>query len=243
MDRRSDTDFLVYLSHELRNALNAMLGHAQLLQLNESIDGKARESADRIVSAGWHVTGLLDEVHEVVTLEAGAGEVLRERVELAALLQELAVLVNPLARERDISVIVEEIPLSAVALADRRRLTQVVLNILSNALKYSFSGGEVAISCTLEERRAQIAIADTGPGITPERLGGLFEPFERLGAESGVVGGSGIGLALSRRLVELMDGTLTVESEPGVGTTFTVDLPLARSRARDVSADSDALAA
>jgi signal transduction histidine kinase len=242
MDRRSDTDFLVYLSHELRNALNAMLGMPQLLQVNDKLDAQSRDSVDRIVSAGWHVTGLLDEVHEVVTLEAGAGEVLRERVELGPLLGELAVLVQPLARERSIDVTVADIPPAAVAVADRRRLTQVVLNLLSNAIKYSSANAQVEIRCEMVDRRARVAIADTGPGITPERIGGLFEPFERLGAESGIVGGSGIGLALSRRLVELMDGTLDVESEPGVGTTFTVDLPLARSRARD-GCDTDAIAA
>ncbi|MET0762030.1 MAG: HAMP domain-containing sensor histidine kinase [Thermoleophilaceae bacterium] len=244
MDRRADTDFLVYLSHELRNGLNAMLGHAQLLQSHETIDDQARESVDRIVSAGWHVTGLLDEVHEVVTLEAGAGEVLFERVELAPLLRELAVLVHPLAYKRSITVVVADIPPGAVAVADRRRLTQVALNVLSNAIKYSVAGGEVTLGCDLDDgRRAKITIADTGPGITPERLGGLFEPFERLGAETGVMGGSGIGLALSRRLVELMDGELSVVSEPGAGSIFTVDLPLAPQPHDADLPDPDAVAA
>jgi signal transduction histidine kinase len=112
-------------------------------------------------------------------------------------------------------------------------MTQVLLNLLSNAVKYSTEGGRVEISCQVRAPHVQISIADSGPGITRERLGALFEPFERLGAEPGIVGGSGIGLALSRRLVELMDGTLEVESTPGEGAVFTIELPLVRCRELD----------
>jgi signal transduction histidine kinase len=230
--RRDDTDFLVYLSHELRTALNAMLGHAQLLQLAE-LDRDSALSIEQIVSAGWHMTGLLDEVHEVVTLEGGGGSVSLERIELEPLLHELVFLVQPLARDRSIEIEIAAFPDGAVVTADRRRLTQVMLNLLSNAIKYNSEDGRVEVRCEVVARSAKIAIVDTGPGITRERLGDLFAPFERLGAEHGTVGGSGIGLALSRRMVELMDGVLDVESVPGVGAIFTVGLPLASSHELD----------
>jgi signal transduction histidine kinase len=227
MEARADTDFLLYLSHELRTALNAMLGHAQLLRLTGDLEGDAANSVDQILAAGWHVTGLLDEVHDVATVEAGATDVASERVELEPLLNELAQLVQPLARERSIELTVRTLPAGAAALCDRRRLAQVTLNLLTNAIKYSDEGDRVEIRCMLRAPRVQIAISDTGPGISPDRIGALFEPFERLGAERGSVGGSGIGLALSRRLVELMNGTLDIDSRPGRGSCFTVELPLA----------------
>jgi signal transduction histidine kinase len=230
---RDDTDFLVYLSHELRTALNAMLGHAQLLQ-QADLDDDSACSVEKILSAGWHVTGLLDEVHDVVAAESGrAGAVDVERVDVSPLLTELVFLVQPLARDRDIEIELAAPPPGAVAAADRRRLTQVVLNLLSNAIKHNNVGGRVEVSSALADGVVRIAIADTGPGLTRERLGALFEPFESLGDETGRVGGSGIGLALSRRLVEMMDGSLEAESEPGEGTVFTVELPLARTREID----------
>jgi signal transduction histidine kinase len=232
---RDDTDFLVYLSHELRTALNAMLGHAQLLE-QADLDDDAARSVEKILSAGWHVTGLLDEVHDVVAAESGrAGAIDVERVDLSPLLAELTYLVQPLARDRDIEVELATTPPGAVARADRRRLTQVVLNLLSNAIKHNHVGGSVGVRSSLADGVVRIAIADTGPGLTRERLSDLFAPFERLGADSGDVGGSGIGLVLSRRLVEMMDGSLEAESEPGEGTVFTVELPLARSREVDAA--------
>jgi signal transduction histidine kinase len=230
---REDTDFLVYLSHELRTALNAMLGHAQLLQLG-NLDEESARSVEKILSAGWHVTGLLDEVPDVVAAETGGhASVKVERVDLAPLLAELTYLVQPLARDRDIEIELAATPFGAVARADRRRLTQVILNLLSNAIKHNHEAGRVEVAAEVCESFVRVVIADTGPGITRERLGDLFAPFERLASENGGVGGSGIGLALSRRLVELMEGTLEVESEPGEGAVFTVELPLARTRELD----------
>jgi signal transduction histidine kinase len=233
---RDDTDFLVYLSHELRTALNAMLGHAQLLQQGDLDDESAR-SVEKILDAGWHVTGLLDEVREVVSADRGAnGAVTAERIEVAPLLAELTYLVQPLARDRSIEIELAATPPGAAARADRRRLTQVVLNLLSNAIKHNHEGGRVEVRSEVTASVIRIAIADTGPGITRERLGGLFEPFERLGSENGQLGNSGIGLALSRRLIELMDGALDVETAPGEGTVFTVELPVARTRELDIAA-------
>jgi signal transduction histidine kinase len=230
---RDDTEFLVYLSHELRTALNAMLGHAQLLQHADLDDDSAR-SVEKILAAGWHVTGLLDEVHDVVAAESGrSGAVDVERVDLSPLLTELTFLVQPLARDRDIELELAATPPGAVARADRRRLTQVVLNLLSHALQHNHVGGRVDVRSSMADGVVRIAIADTGPGLTRERLDELLQPFERLDSDGGRVGGSGIGLALSRRLVELMGGTLEAESEPGEGAVFTVELPLARAREID----------
>ena len=227
--RATTRTFLVYLSHELRTALNAMLGHAQLLQLGD-LDEESARSVEKILSAGWHVTGLLDEVHDVVASETGGGgSIAVERIDVAPLLAELTYLVQPLARDRDIQIELASTPPGAVARADRRRLTQVVLNLLSNAIKHNNEAGRVEVRTEVDGNVVRIAIADTGPGITPERLGDLFAPFERIGSDGGRLGSSGIGLALSRRLVEMMDGTLEVESEAGEGTVFTVGLPQARS--------------
>jgi signal transduction histidine kinase/CheY-like chemotaxis protein len=223
---QAKSEFLSRMSHELRTPLNAVLGFAQLLELS-TLDERQREAVERILVAGRHLLALIDEVLEISRIEAGRLRLSLEPVEAGAVVRAALDLVRPLAAARGITLRVDG-PLDARPVrADRQRLQQVVLNLLSNAVKYNRDGGEVTVACPLAAGRVQIRVSDTGRGIAPEHLARLFTPFERFPAEGEPVEGTGLGLALSRQLTEAMNGAIHVESRAGVGSTFTVELPLA----------------
>jgi len=229
---REKSEFLSRMSHELRTPLNAVMGFGQLL---ESADMRPdeRDSVDQIVAAGQHLLGLVDEVLDIGRIDAGELALSLEPVRAADVVSEAMNLLQPVADERGVELNgdIAACPLSVMA--DRRRLKQVVLNLLSNAIKYNREAGTVTIGCIDEDDgRHRIEITDTGAGIRPENLDRLFAPFDRIGAEQDSdVEGAGLGLALSRRLVEAMGGTLGVNSDVGVGSTFWVELPVAEGDA------------
>jgi signal transduction histidine kinase len=226
MEARRESELLAYLSHELRTGLNAIVGHAQLLRLSD-LSADDTKSVDRMVDAGFYLVGILDEVAELAGDELrSAGRDPREPVELKPLLQQLCELLGPLAGAQGVTIEVE--PTDAVVMASRRRLTQILLNLLSNAIKYG--GARVALSTARIGDQVELSVADAGPGIDSDRMRDLFEPFERLGAESGPKPGSGIGLALSQRIARQAGATLSVASEPGQGATFTIGLDAATER-------------
>jgi PAS domain S-box-containing protein len=232
---RSKSEFLSRMSHELRTPLNAILGFGQLLEL-ESLSEEQEESVRHIMSGGRHLLGLINEVLDIARIEAGRMTVSLEPVSLTTLLQDVAQLVAPLAQEREIQMLqTTEGGSDLYAYADRQRLKQIFLNLLSNAIKYNRRGGEVAISTRrVCEDSGQIVgvrveVADTGIGLSAEALGHLFTPFQRLGAEKTDVDGVGLGLALSKRLVELMDGVIGAQSTLGKGSMFWVELPAAQN--------------
>ncbi len=226
---RAKSDFLARMSHELRTPLNAIIGFSQLLQL-EGLQARQREHVDYVLTAGNHLLELINEVLDIARIEAGHMTVSPEPVLLADTVSDAVVLVAPLAQDHDVSLHVDTDGLAhdGHVQADRHRLKQVLLNLLSNAIKYNHRGGHVDISFQLVEGRlVRTLIADSGIGIQPEQLARLFEPFERLGAELTDVEGTGLGLTLSRGLIHAMGGTIEVDSEPGAGSTFMIELTAA----------------
>ncbi|MCU1455666.1 MAG: sensor protein [Acidimicrobiales bacterium] len=223
---RAKSEFLSRMSHELRTPLNAVLGFGQLLELDPLTDEQS-ESVEQILKGGRHLLDLINEVLDISRIEAGELGLSPEPVLARELIQETVDLIRPIADQRGIQLIVERsASCDCYVYADRQRAKQVLLNLMSNAVKYNRLRGTVAISCEeIDPTRVAISVLDTGPGIAAERLGLLFIPFERLGAEDTDVEGTGIGLALSQRLTEAMSGALLVSSVLGKGSTFTFELP------------------
>jgi signal transduction histidine kinase/CheY-like chemotaxis protein len=221
---RAKSEFLGRMSHELRTPLNAILGFGQLLEMG-TLAPKHREGVEHILRAGRHLLGLIDEVLDISRIEAGRLQLSLEPVPVEATLRHAIDLVRPLARGHDIRVDLEPVDERLHVLADRQRLQQVLLNFLSNAIKYNRAGGTVTASCARGEgSRLSIDVTDTGPGIATAKLDRLFVPFDRLGAEGSGVEGTGLGLALSKSLVEAMGGAIRVRSREGEGSTFSVEL-------------------
>ena len=239
---RAKSEFLSRMSHELRTPLNSILGFGQLLEL-EGVSAGQRESVEHIVRAGRHLLGLIDEVLDISRIEAGRLPISLEPVLIGDTVGTAIDLVRPQAAAGGVTLGNEVGDDERHVTADRQRLQQVLLNLLSNAVKYNRKGGTVTVfSAGRPGGRIAIAVADTGMGIPEAMLDRLFTPFDRLGAEQSEVQGTGLGLALSRRLVEAMGGQLLVQSRPGVGSTFTVELPAAEAPGRS-AAGVDALTA
>lgn len=236
---KSKSEFLSRMSHELRTPLNAVLGFAQLLEM-ELASPKQREFLGYILTGGRHLLDLINEVLDISRIEAGRLALSLEPVSAKGAIQESLVLIAPLAAEEGVRL--DDRTASnghQFVLADHQRLKQVLLNLLANAIKYNHAQGLVAVS--LEDvpgDRLQIRVADTGSGIPPEKLKRLFTPFDRLGAEQTAIEGTGLGLALSKRLVEMMGGTLGVASTVGQGSVFWVELAVTEgSEARSKRAE------
>ena len=223
------SEFLSRMSHELRTPLNSVLGFAQILDMDDLADHQLQE-VGHILRAGRHLLDLIDEVLDIARIESGHLDLVVEPISLLDVLGDAVDLARPLAEHRDVQLVVSSpsCPPDTAVLADRQRLLQVLLNLLSNATKYNDRAGCVDVAVRLtDDGRVAIAVADTGPGIRPENLDRVFEPFDRLGAELSGVEGTGVGLTLSKHLVEHMGGDITVTSRLGVGSTFTVRLALA----------------
>ncbi|OPA89873.1 histidine kinase [Pseudomonas fluorescens] len=223
---RAKSEFLSRMSHELRTPLNSILGFAQLLDMDAAKTQKAH--VGHILRAGQHLLTLINEVLDIAKIEAGSLALNIAPLPLAQVLQEALTLVSPMAADAGI----ELLPLPTLAtdigiVADRQRLTQVLLNLLSNAIKYNRRDGQVSIEVTVDAQRIGVSVCDCGKGIAADHLGQLFTPFERLGADPNVEG-SGLGLALSKSLLENMDGQLHVHSQAGIGSRFTLELPWVR---------------
>jgi PAS domain S-box-containing protein len=226
---RAKSEFLSRMSHELRTPLNAILGFAQLLEM-AALDRDKRESVGQILKAGQHLLGLINEVLEISRIEAGRLSISPEAVQIGLAVQEALDLLTPMAARRNIMVR-DEIARDRLrhVLADQQRLKQVLLNVITNAIKYNCDAGTVTISAQeVESNRLRVKVRDTGPGIKPGSEGKLFTPFERLGAEQTGVEGTGLGLALSKRLIEVMGGSIGVENNPDRGATFWMELPLVK---------------
>lgn len=225
---RAKSEFLSRMSHELRTPMNAILGFGQLLAADE-LASEQKEGVEQILRAGNHLLGLIDEVLDISRIEMGRLQLTPEALDVREVLDEAIGLVRPLAVQRRIQIEVDLADtIGHALLADRQRLKQVLLNLLSNAITYNREGGRVTVvGGPGAEARLRISVNDTGHGISSEQMHRLFSPFDRLGAEGLGVEGTGLGLALSKSLVEAMSGTIGVESTPGVGSTFWIELPLA----------------
>jgi hypothetical protein len=225
---RAKTEFLSSMSHELRTPLNAILGFAQLIELDRELGTRSRAHLREVLRAGRHLLRLINEVLDLAQVESGRLALSPEALSLAELARDALALSEPLAQPREVKLLAE-VADGFVVRADRLRLKQVLLNLVSNAIKYNRHAGTVHLHAEPQGADVvRLVVRDTGSGIAPDRLHQLFQPFSRLGAELGAVEGTGIGLALSRRLVELMGGRIGVDSSPGEGAAFWVELPRAR---------------
>lgn len=233
---RAKSEFLSRMSHELRTPMNAILGFAQLLEMSrkEPLTSSQKERVTQIVKGGQHLLDLINEILDISRIEANRLHISPEPVSIRESIQEVLDLTTPLAIKRHIQIVTRLGSLGdkPFVMADRQRLKQILLNLLSNAVKYNYDGGSVIISCEQTSlNRWHISISDTGPGISQENLSRLFVPFERLGADHPDVEGTGLGLVLAKRLIELMDGQIGVDSLLGKGSTFWIELPSAESPA------------
>ena len=222
---RAKSEFLSRMSHDLRTPLNAILGFAQILQMDE-LSEEQREGLQQILRGGVHLLELINEVLDIARIEAGQLSLSPEPVPVAEVVTRTADLVRPLGAARRITVAADADGIEALHVrADRQRLKQVLVNLVSNAVKYNKDGGHVQISCARQAGTVRIQVSDTGPGIPPQKKALLFHPFERLGAELSAIEGTGLGLAVSKGLTEAMGGRIGLESTVDVGSTFWVELP------------------
>jgi PAS domain S-box-containing protein len=222
------SDFLSSMSHELRSPLNAILGFAQLMESDSPPPTPAQgESIIQILNAGWYLLELINEILDLATIESGKLSMSLEPVSLNELLLECHSMIEPLAQRRGIRMSFPRSDAAYCVNADRTRIKQILINLLSNAIKYNTLNGSVAVDCAANtvSGRIRITVTDTGAGLPPEKLAQLFQPFNRLGQEVNGEEGTGIGLVVSKRLVELMEGVIGVESSVGTGSVFWVELP------------------
>lgn len=224
---QAKNEFLSRMSHELRTPLNAILGFSELLQM-EGLDPRQEECVQQILRGGRHLLDLINEVLDVSRIEAGRITISQEPVHLAEALDEALHLIRPLADQAQVRLIEPEERFNVFVRADRQRLKQVFLNLLSNAVKFNREHGEVRIAgAQVTAGSFRVEISDTGVGISNGHINELFTPFARLGAEERGIEGTGLGLTLSKGLVDIMGGKLGASSAPEVGSTFWVELPLA----------------
>ncbi len=223
------SDFLSSMSHELRSPLNAILGFAQLMDSDATPPTPPqKESIGQILRAGWYLLDLINEILDLALIESGRMSLSQESMSLADVMLDCQTMIEPQAQNREIHITFPRFDTAYFVYADRTRVKQVLINLLSNAIKYNRVGGTVVVDCAVTSpQRIRISVTDTGPGLAPEKLAQLFETFNRLGQEGGTVEGTGIGLVVSKRLVELMGGEIGVESTVGSGSVFWIELNLA----------------
>lgn len=226
---QAKSDFLSNMTHELRSPLNSILGFAQLIdQGSPAPTANQKSSVDQILKAGWYLLDLVGEILDLASIESGKLHLTLEPVPLVGTLLDCEALMEPQARKRGVQLHFAPLVQPLWVVADPTRLKQVLVNLLSNAIKYNRAGGHAHIHCEQQPRqRVRISIRDTGTGLSLAEIAQLFQPFDRLGQEARCEEGSGIGLAVSKRLVELMGGTIGVDSTMGVGSVFWFELDLA----------------
>ncbi len=223
------SDFLSAMSHELRTPLNAILGFAQLMETGTPPPTPGQQdSIEQILQAGWYLLALINEVLDLALIESGRLSLSPEPMSLVELLSDCQAMIEPQAQRDGIQVHFPALAGPWLVRADRTRVKQVLVNLLSNAIKYNRVGGQVDLRCSAAAAgRIRISVQDTGEGLAPDKLDQLFQPFNRLGQEAGAQEGTGIGLVVSKRLVELMGGTIGAESTVGVGSLFWFELDAA----------------
>jgi PAS domain S-box-containing protein len=222
------SDFLSSMSHELRTPLSAILGFAQLMESSTPAPTVSqRRSIDQILQAGWYLLELINEILDLALIESGKMSLSLEPISLAEVMQECQAMIEPQAQKRGISVAFPEFGILYFVKADRTRVKQVFINLLSNAIKYNRAGGTVIVDhVTTAAGRIRICVRDSGEGLSADQLTQLFQPFNRLGQEASGEEGTGIGLVTTKRLIELMGGSIGAESTVGTGSVFWIELNL-----------------
>lgn len=224
---QAKTEFLSRMSHELRTPMNSILGYTQLLEADSSLLPEQREDIKIISNSGWHLLDLINDLLDFSSIESGRLALMIETVVAQEVVADCLATIAPLASKHKVTIHPPASPCPCLVSADRVRLRQVLTNLLTNAIKYNKEGGSVRVDCHPSgDGHNHIEVSDTGIGIREEDMALLFEPFSRLYLETYAIEGSGIGLALSRRLTEAMGGSLHVSSSVGTGSTFTIKLPL-----------------
>ncbi|MBK8162924.1 MAG: response regulator [Gammaproteobacteria bacterium] len=220
--------FLSNMSHELRTPLSAILGFAQLMEFSTPPPTLSQKrSIDQILKAGWYLLELINEILDLALIESGKLSLSLEPISLVDVVRECQAMVEPQAQKRNISMSFPRFTIPYFVKADRTRVKQVLINLLSNAIKYNKVGGTVVVDCVASSPgHIRICVKDTGEGLAADEVAQLFQPFNRLGKEAGIEEGTGIGLMVSKRLVELMDGVIGVESTVGTGSVFWIELNL-----------------
>jgi len=223
---KSKSDFISGLSHELRTSLNAIIGYAQLFQYNPALEQQDKDNATEIYNAGLHLLNLVNDILEFSSLESGRSNVQLTSVAIAPIIKDCISLISPKATERMITIhqntaLFENIYVTS----SPRLLKQILLNLLSNAVKYNYEYGDITINCENKNNdRIKLTVSDTGLGLSDEQLESLFLPFERLGRESLEIEGSGLGLSITQKLVESMNGEIGVIKNNDKGCCFWVEL-------------------
>ena len=226
------SDFLSSMSHELRTPLSAILGFAQLIESGSPLPTPTQKrSIDQILHAGWYLLELINEILDLALIESGKLSLSLEPVSLDDLLHECRAMIEPQAQKRGISLAFPQFETTYFVKADRTRVKQVLINLLTNAIKYNRVDGTVVVDCiAISPGRIRICVEDSGEGLTPEKLAQLFQPFNRLGQETNAEEGTGIGLVVAKRLIEFMGGTIGMESTVGKGSVFWIEQPLTAER-------------
>jgi len=238
------SDFLSSMSHELRTPLSAILGFAQLIESGSPLPTPSQKrSIEQILKAGWYLLELINEILDLSQIESGKLPLSLEPISLNEVVRECQAMIEPQAQKSGIRMTFPRFEIPHFVKADRTRVKQVLINLLSNAIKYNKAGGSVVVDyIESTPGRIRICVKDTGEGLSPDKLMQLFQPFNRLGKEAGVEEGTGIGLMVSKRLVELMKGEIGVESTIGVGSVFWIDLNLTAEPRRAAAAKPTAVA-
>jgi PAS domain S-box-containing protein len=237
---RAKSEFLSSMSHELRTPLNAVLGFAQLMASSEPPPSAEQQSSiDQITKGGWYLLHLINEILDLTMIESGKVSLSLESMSISDVLLDCQVMMGPQAHKRGIEMRFRQLGEGVFIVADRTRVKQVVINLLSNAIKYNRHGGEVDIDCiSVGDNTTRINVRDTGAGLSEAQVGQLFQPFNRLGQESGLEEGTGIGLVVTRQLVEQMGGKIGVESVAGQGSVFWVEFETTIAPALESDPDS-----
>ena len=221
----ANAEFISSMSHELRTSLNAILGFAQLIASDSPPPTPSqKEGIAKIEQAGWYMLELVNEILDLAMLDAGRLAWSLEPMSLPEVMLECQAAIEPQAQKSGIRVTYPEIGGDCYIKADRTRVKQVLINLISNAIKYNQGGGSVVVECAVSPRHVRVSVTDTGAGMTPEKLAKLFRPFNRVSQDTSAVAGEGIGLVVTKRVVELMGGTVGVRSHVGKGSVFWIEL-------------------
>ena len=223
------SEFLSRMSHELRTPLNAIIGFSEVIFYNskEPLSSSQKKNLNHILKASQHLLELINDILDLSRIDSGKIRLSLESINLAQLINDLSNLVYPIAEKEKVQLNLSKVDPDICVLGDKTRLKQSILNLLSNAIKYNRPSGQVSLKVTrLPDNKVTIEVSDTGIGIPNENFDDLFKPFNRLGADRSEIEGTGIGLAITKKLVELMNGSIIVESEVGKGSQFIIEIPV-----------------